>query len=121
MEKIDTMGMDSPSEAEVLYDNPSDWVRHQRIIFDIEQELKAQDAKWGTNRRKPMAEWVVILGEEFGEVCNAIMEDETWEADEHTYEEIVQVVSVGIQMLKDVRITVSDRKISRYMKDVYNA
>ena len=121
MEKIDTMGMDSPSEDRVLYAEPSDWVRHQRIIFEVEQELKAQDKKWGTNRVKPMSEWIVILGEEFGEVCNAVMEGETWESDEHTYEEIVQVVAVGIQMLKDIRRTVGDQRIGRYMKDYYGS
>lgn len=36
-------------------------------------ERKLQDAKWGEQNHEP-ADWMLILGEEFGEVCKAALE-----------------------------------------------
>ena len=52
--KIDTMGMDANNEDERFIEDPSDWVRYQRILFDVEAEIKAQNKEWGANRRKPL-------------------------------------------------------------------
>ena len=39
----------------------------------VNNERNRQDAKWGTQNHEP-AVWTVILGEEFGEFCEAVNE-----------------------------------------------
>lgn len=39
----------------------------------VNQERKAQDAKWGEQNHQPPF-WYVILGEEVGEIAEAILE-----------------------------------------------
>jgi len=40
----------------------------------IRDERIRQDIKWGEQNHRPDY-WLVILGEEFGELCNAVLED----------------------------------------------
>ncbi len=48
-----------------------------QIMSLIAEERNRQDAKWGTKfPGRDDNKWVVILGEEFGELCNAILEDD---------------------------------------------
>ncbi|MNW53171.1 hypothetical protein D3C74_307220 [compost metagenome] len=42
-------------------------------IQSVIQERVRQDAKWGEQNHEPMA-WMGILGEEFGELCEAVNE-----------------------------------------------
>ncbi len=42
-------------------------------IQAVLQERARQDAKWGQQDHEPMA-WMGILGEEFGELCEAVNE-----------------------------------------------
>lgn len=58
-------------------------------------ERKRQDAKWGEQNHLA-ATWLVILGEEFGEVCQA-----TLEMDWNKYrEEMVQVAAVAVAAIE---------------------
>lgn len=41
------------------------------VLKRIEDELDLQNSKWGSKRMLSLAQWIVILGEEFGEVCRA--------------------------------------------------
>ena len=43
-------------------------------VIDILDERARQDQKWGEQQHHSRAEWAVILGEEFGEVCRDILE-----------------------------------------------
>jgi len=61
----------------------------------IQEELVRQDAKWGSQRALPARTWGMILGEEFGEVCQAINERDAVSA----REELVQVAAVAIQAI----------------------
>lgn len=47
----------------------------------VEEERGRQDEKWGViesvaRRRILMSEWLVIIGEEYGESCRACVEDD---------------------------------------------
>jgi len=44
-------------------------------MIDVFSERHRQERKWGTRTDTPIAEWVTILGEEFGEVCKAALEE----------------------------------------------
>lgn len=44
-----------------------------QVITDVVKERVRQDAKWGEQNHHP-AVWQGILGEEFGELCQAINE-----------------------------------------------
>jgi NTP pyrophosphatase (non-canonical NTP hydrolase) len=43
------------------------------VLDEIATERNRQDAKFGAQNHSP-ADWIVILGEEYGEVCRAICE-----------------------------------------------
>ena len=67
------------------------------IVAAVKEERKRQDAKWGTDfAGRPDADWFVIMGEEVGEVANAILEHEK----EHTAEELIQVAAVVFSWLE---------------------
>lgn len=42
-------------------------------VNDVIDERKRQDAKWGEQNHEPQF-WMGILGEEFGELCQAVNE-----------------------------------------------
>lgn len=44
-----------------------------KVINDVIRERKRQDDKWGEQNHDPIV-WQGILGEEFGELCQAINE-----------------------------------------------
>ena len=44
-----------------------------KAIVDVIAERKRQDNKWGEKNHKP-EKWVAILGEEFGELCQSVVE-----------------------------------------------
>lgn len=46
----------------------------KEIIKDILKERIRQDEKWGNQSWKSDGEWCKILGEEFGEICKAMLE-----------------------------------------------
>jgi hypothetical protein len=48
---------------------------HRRIVVEVTQERWRQEAKWGERNNVPIAEWLVILGEEYGEACQAALEE----------------------------------------------
>lgn len=64
------------------------------IIWDIVEERRRQDEKWGVQNHGD-AYWLAILGEEFGEICRDILE-----RGEASAEELVQLVAVGVAWLE---------------------
>ena len=44
-----------------------------RVMIDINEERHRQDGLWGEQNHSPM-EWLVILGEEYGEACKEAVE-----------------------------------------------
>ena len=110
--KIDTMGMDANNEDERFIEDPSDWVRYQRILFDVEAEIKAQNKEWGANRRKPLPNWFFIIDEEMGEVARSALDNEPhYTPNLHSYEEMIQVTALCFQVLNDMRLTLGEKEI----------
>ena len=69
---------------------------------EIFKEREEQDAKWGPQRNLNNALWSLILGEEVGEVCNAILENKARElsydpgGEQDIREELIQVAAVAM-------------------------
>lgn len=70
-------------------------------VFDeIKQERIRQDAKWGEQNHSPN-DWLMILGEEFGEVCKAALEAKFGKGTLREYRnELIQVAAVSIAMIE---------------------
>lgn len=76
-------------------------------IQSVIDERKRQDEKWGQQDHAPTV-WMCILGEEFGELCQAV--NETWfdngpdERQKGGYEnmraEAVQVAAVAVSLIE---------------------
>lgn len=72
-----------------------------KALQDVLQEMKNQDDKWGADRDQHPFLWQVILGEEYGEVCQAMLHDEFGGSHAGTArEELVQVAAVALQIIE---------------------
>jgi hypothetical protein len=72
------------------------------VVFD---ETKRQDEKWGEQRTHPPEWWYPIMGEEFGELGKAMLENHFDYPNANPADikkELVQVIAVGIQWLKSI-------------------
>lgn len=67
------------------------------VLYEIQQERKRQDEKWGVQNHSPI-KWVVILAEEFGEVAKGALESNTG----NYREELIQVAAVAVAMLESL-------------------
>ena len=59
-------------------------------------ERTRQIAKWGSDQNLDPFHWITILGEEFGEFCHDILEEDGDKA----MVELVQVAAVSIAMIE---------------------
>lgn len=69
----------------------------------IDQERNRQDEKWSHRKNNSTPEWMMILGEEYGEACQAgcdILFDHKNNRDLFI-EEIVQVAAVAVAILEN--------------------
>lgn len=68
--------------------------RRRRYIFNaVEAERERQDKKWGGYERDVRSHtYGVVLGEEFGEVCQATLEQDTL----GLRDELIQVAAVAV-------------------------
>ncbi len=72
-----------------------------KALLDVLAEMNKQDEKWGADRNQHPFLWQVILGEEFGEVCQAILHDEFGGDHAGTArDELVQVAAVALQFIE---------------------
>lgn len=84
------------------------YVRLQLEINDaVLAERQHQNKKWGIQRR-PYGQWLAILGEEFGEACEALgplMGLETGkETDaQDAYEELIQLAAVASAIAEQIK------------------
>lgn len=75
-------------------------MNQDRVLNEILQERKCQDAKWGEQNHDDYR-WLVILMEEAGEVAQAILHDEFGGKAAGTVRaELVQVAAVAVQWLE---------------------
>ena len=68
-----------------------------RIMRDIAAERQRQDAKWGEQNHSD-AVWSAILGEKYGEVCKALLD----EPEENLIKELTQVAAVAVSWLEAI-------------------
>ncbi len=66
------------------------------IMDMVAEERRRQDEQWGANRSQPDPLWATILGEEYGELCEAILERD----EEAMVKEAVQVAAVCFAFLE---------------------
>lgn len=86
-----------------------DWLANNElalVLVNIEREN--QNAKWG-DQNHTLSEWCTILGEEFGELCEAVNETVLYNADkperagiENILKECVHVSAVAVQILEKI-------------------
>lgn len=71
------------------------------IYEEIDAERERQDAKFGANRQQLPAEWLMILGEEVGEVNKAALEAHfNGESLDNYRRELIQVAAVAVAMIE---------------------
>ncbi len=51
---------------------------HNEIFNEVRLERQMQEIKWGSQHHTPF-EWLAILGEEYGEACQAAVDAHQWE------------------------------------------
>ena len=73
------------------------------IYEEVKHERKKQDLKWGVQDHT-LEHWLIILGEEFGEACNSILEKQYWDC----RDELIQIAAVAIAAVESH---------DRYMRD----
>lgn len=75
------------------------------ISKDVYKERVKQNAKWGVQRHH-YGTWLAILGEEFGEVCEAmqkgLVSEKKSDADD-LYTELIQVAAVACAIAEQVK------------------
>lgn len=67
-------------------------------LATVLRERKRQDAKWGVQNHEPM-KWLLILGEEYGEACQAILDHSQLEPWSYRYE-LVQCAAVALAAIE---------------------
>jgi NTP pyrophosphatase (non-canonical NTP hydrolase) len=84
------------------------------ILIDIGRERNRQDCLWG-HQRHSHGTWLKILGEEFGEVCQAMQTEEDWgkqtDAD-NLYEELIHLAAVSVAIAEQVMEEKAQRTLS---------
>ena len=74
----------------------------KKIINRVIDERKRQDAKWGEQNYNAYV-WASIIGEEYGEMCQAINEfgfNPTHETEEQIYTEAIHTMASCMAMLE---------------------
>lgn len=79
------------------------------IYGDILQEIHRQDEKWGIQSHD-FPTWITILGEEFGEVCQEVLNIKNAEnlelmidSKNRLDEELIQVAAVCFRIIEKIR------------------
>lgn len=77
---------------------PIDGAVYEKMLEAVHyvlQERLNQEKKWGVQDHDPF-HWITILGEEFGEFCHDILEEDGNKA----MVELVQITAVGLAMIE---------------------
>lgn len=81
-----------------------DRIRRMRILKEIDIERDRQNRKWGRQRHTD-GNWLKILGEEFGEVCQAMQSDMGWGKTSDASNkrvELIQLAAVAVAMAEQI-------------------
>ena len=73
----------------------------EAVLAAVFQERQAQDAKFGPVDVDPADKhkMVTVLGEEFGEMCAALLKQKDTDPDDPRYE-LVQIAAVAVKMIE---------------------
>lgn len=77
----------------------------QDVCMDVFLERIRQNKLWGKQRHSK-GDWLMILGEEYGEVCQAMQKNKNWgkESDANNlYEELIHVAAVAVAIAEQVK------------------
>jgi hypothetical protein len=74
------------------------------VLDEVNRERRNQDEEWGAGRQLNPRTWITILGEEFGEVCRADLENDS----DGYRAELIQVAAVAVAAVER-----HDRMVSR--------
>lgn len=76
------------------------------VLEEVDAERQRQDEKWGEQNHVPV-EWIAVLGEEFGEVCQDALKyhfgDKELLGDKYLRQyrqELIQVAAVAVAMVE---------------------
>lgn len=73
-----------------------------QVLLEVERERGRQDKKWGQQNHGD-AMWSLILGEEVGEACNAVLERLFQGSnDASTRDELIQVAAVAVAWVEAI-------------------
>ena len=81
---------------------------YRKINHDVLQEIHFQDKKWGVQNHD-FPTWAVILGEEFGEACQEILNLRILDTTEivnvlkNLDNELVQIIAVAMRIVEKIR------------------
>ena len=79
---------------------------HSEILFDVLNERKRQDEKFGANRHQHPFLWNTILTEEVGEAAKDSLDiyfsDNPLEAMARYRKELIEVAAVAIAIIQDI-------------------
>ena len=71
-----------------------------KVLHEIRDERFDQDKKWGEQNHSP-ADWLMIIGEEIGEVNKAALEAKFGKETLDNYRtELIQVAAVAVAMIE---------------------
>jgi hypothetical protein len=72
----------------------------QAVLVEVAMERRAQDARWGEqNHEDPV--WALILGEEFGEACQAALQHSSTDPTD-LRAELIQVAAVAVAWVESM-------------------
>ncbi len=69
------------------------------VLSRVLSERLIHDAKYGLECHHSVARWMVVLGEEFGEVCRAIREGDI----PHLEDELIQLAAATMAFAEDIK------------------
>lgn len=74
--------------------------RTDGVLDEIKLERFLQDRKWGIQDH-PDGKWALILGEEFGEACQAVLDD-SCDISSNARGELLQVAAVAVAWVEAI-------------------
>jgi NTP pyrophosphatase (non-canonical NTP hydrolase) len=79
----------------------------KKVIEEVMEERQRQHSLWGLQRH-PLGKWLGILGEEFGEVCEAINrihfpKDAKLTDSDNLEEELIQLAAVAVAIVEQLK------------------
>lgn len=75
------------------------------VLRDVAEERLSQFQKWGKQQHNS-DRWAVLIGEEYGEYCQALQQGDEWskETDADNEEsELIQIAALCVQAVEQIR------------------